>query len=197
MKTIEWNEEQRKAFQDLLREFVALIDAKAQEEKQTGRTPKIPKYGSCQNGLNKFLASWGYACKISPGSHGYLSHEPSITFCRQDILGEGFVNGEKPTHKKGFYLWLGYYWCNYYRPNNAKKIYLCIGRSIEENGEKEFQKCPAYGKIIPNGNECYRESYDDLEADLENITDYFLHLVNEFNQIPTACFELEPSSASH
>ncbi len=31
MKTIEWNEEQRKAFQDLLREFVASIDAKVQE----------------------------------------------------------------------------------------------------------------------------------------------------------------------
>ncbi len=29
METIEWNEEQRKAFQDLLREFVASIDAKA------------------------------------------------------------------------------------------------------------------------------------------------------------------------
>ncbi len=43
MKTIEWNEKQRKAFQDLLREFVALIDAKAQERRQTGRTPKIPK----------------------------------------------------------------------------------------------------------------------------------------------------------
>ncbi len=56
MKKIEWNEEQRKAFQDLLREFVASIDAKAQEGRQTGKTPKIPKYGSCQNGLNKFLA---------------------------------------------------------------------------------------------------------------------------------------------
>ncbi|GAA9169862.1 hypothetical protein HpHA188_02940 [Helicobacter pylori] len=55
MKKIEWNEEQRKAFQDLLREFVALIDTKAQEKKQTGRAPKIPKYGSCQKGLNKFL----------------------------------------------------------------------------------------------------------------------------------------------
>ncbi len=29
MKKIEWNEEQRKAFQDLLREFAVLIDAKA------------------------------------------------------------------------------------------------------------------------------------------------------------------------
>ncbi len=101
MKTIEWNEEQRKAFQDLLREFTALIDAKVQEEKQTGRTPKIPKYASCQNGLNKFLTPWGYACKISLGS-GNLSHKPSIAFCRQDILGEGFVNGEKPTPKKRF-----------------------------------------------------------------------------------------------
>ncbi|BAW43448.1 putative uncharacterized protein [Helicobacter pylori] len=101
MKKIEWNKKQRKAFQDLLREFVALIDAKAQEEKQTGKIPKIPKYGSCQKGLNKFLAPWGYACKISLGS-GNLSHEPSIAFCRQDILGEGFVNRKKPTQKKVF-----------------------------------------------------------------------------------------------
>ncbi|WP_187937771.1 hypothetical protein [Helicobacter pylori] len=192
MKTIEWNEEQRKAFQDLLREFTALIDAKAQEEKQTGRTPKIPKYGSCQNGLNKFLTPWGYACKISLG-FGYLSHEPSITFCRQDILGEGFVNSEKPTPTKGFYLWLAYYWCN-----DAEKIDLCIGRSREKDGEKECQKCPAYDKIIdPNGDACYQKLYDDLEADLESITNDFLRFANEFNQIPTAYFELEPSSASH
>ncbi len=95
--------------------------------------------------------------------------------------------------KKGFYLWLAYYW-----RNDSENFYLCIGRSIEENGEKECQKCPAYDKIIdPNGVPYYQEFYDDLEADLENITDYFLHLVNEFNQIPTACFELEPSSSSH
>ncbi|WQR96507.1 hypothetical protein KVC45_00550 [Helicobacter pylori] len=192
MKKIEWNEEQRKAFQDLLREFVALIDAKAQERRRTGKTPKIPEYASCQNGLNKFLASWGYACKISLGS-GNLSNEPSIAFCRQDILGEGFVNGEKPTPKKGFYLWFAYYW-----KNDAEKFCLCIGRSIEENGEKECQKCPAYDKIIdPNGDAYYQESYDDLEVDLENITNDFLRFANEFNQIPTAFFELEPSSASH
>ncbi|WQZ21505.1 hypothetical protein KVL94_00540 [Helicobacter pylori] len=195
MKTIEWNEEQRKAFQDLLREFVASIDAKVQEGKQTGKTPTNPKYASYQRGLNRFLAPWGYACKISLGS-GNLSHEPSIAFCRQDILGEGFVNGEKPTPKKGFYLWLGYYWCNYYRPNNAKKIYLCIGRSIEKDGEKECQKCLAYDKIVIE-NACYQKLYDDLESHFENITDYFLHLINEFNQIPTAHFELEPSSTSH
>ncbi|GAA8747575.1 hypothetical protein HpDR99_04370 [Helicobacter pylori] len=189
MKTIEWDEGQRKAFQDLLREFVALIDAKAQERRQTGKTPTRPKYASCQNGLNKFLAPWGYACKISLGSWD-LSHKPSIAFCRQDILREGFVNGEKPTPKKGFYLWLAYYW-----RNDLEKIDLCIGRSIEKNGEKECQKCLAYDKIVIE-NACYRKLYDDLESDFENITDYFLHLVNEFNQIPTAYFELEPS-ASH
>ncbi|WQZ79992.1 hypothetical protein KVK36_04935 [Helicobacter pylori] len=192
MKTIEWNEEQRKAFQDLLREFVASIDAKAQERRQTGKTQKIPEYASCQNGLNKFLTPWGYACKISLGSWD-LSHKPSITFCRQDILGEEFVNREKPTPKKGFYIWLAYYW-----RNDSEKIDLCIGRSIEKDGEKECQKCPAYDKIIdPNGDAYYQEFYDDLEADLENITNDFLHFADEFNQIPTACFELEPSSASH
>ncbi|GAA8276355.1 hypothetical protein [Helicobacter pylori] len=189
MKKIEWNEEQRKAFQDLLREFVAPIDAKAQEGKQMGKKPKIPKYGSCQKGLNKFLTPWGYACKISLGS-GNLSHEPSIAFCRQDILGEEFVNGEKPTPQKGFFLWFAYYWCN-----DAEKFYLCIGRSIEENGEKECQKCLAYDKIIDsNGNTYYQEFYDDLESHLENITNDFLRFANEFNQIPTAYFELEPSN---
>ncbi|RVY27029.1 hypothetical protein ECC10_07030 [Helicobacter pylori] len=176
----------------MLREFAALIDAKMQEEKQTGKNPKIPKYASCQNGLNKFLTPWDYACKISLGS-GNLSHKPSIAFCRQDILGEGFVNGEIPTPKKGFYIWLAYYWLN-----DFEKFYLCIGRSIEENGEKECQKCLAYDKIIdPNGDTYYQEFYDDLEAHLENITNDFLRFANEFNQIPTACFELEPSSASH
>ncbi|MGL2738012.1 hypothetical protein ACQJ75_07295 [Helicobacter pylori] len=174
----------------MLREFVVLIDAKAQEEKQMGKKPKIPKYASCQNGLNKFLAPWGYACKISLGI-GLLSHEPSIAFCRQDILGEGFVNGEKPTPTKGFYLWLAYYW-----RNDAEKFYLCIGRSLK-NEKEECQKCLAYDKIVkPNGDE-YKESYDDLEAYLENITNDFLRFANEFNQMPTAYFELEPSSASH
>ncbi|GAA7289928.1 hypothetical protein HpM024_01720 [Helicobacter pylori] len=192
MKTIEWNEEQRKAFQDLLREFVASIDAKMQEEKQTGKNPKIPKYGSCQNGLNRFLAPWGYACKISLGS-GNLSKNPSIAFCRQDILGEGFINGEKPTPTKGFYLWFAYYW-----RNDIEKIDICIGCSRDPNGEKECQKCLAHDKIIdPNGDTYYQESYDDLESHLENITNDFLRFANEFNQIPTACFELEPSSASH
>ncbi|GAA9018425.1 hypothetical protein BTM294_19610 [Helicobacter pylori] len=43
---------------------------------------------------------------------GTYPNKPSIAFCRQDILGERFVNGEKPTPKKGFYLWLAYDWCN-------------------------------------------------------------------------------------
>ncbi|GAA7330217.1 hypothetical protein [Helicobacter pylori] len=192
METIEWNEEQRKAFQDLLREFVASIDAKVQEEKQTGKTPTTPEYTSCQRELNKFLEELGYACKISLGS-GNLSKKPSIAFCRQDILGEGFVNGEKPTPKKGFYLWFAYYW-----RNDAEKFYLCIGRSIEEDGEKECQKCLAYDKIIdPNGDSYYQEIYDDLESHLEKITNDFLCFANDFNQIPTACFGLEPSRASH
>ncbi|MGL2524627.1 hypothetical protein ACOWNZ_05215 [Helicobacter pylori] len=176
----------------MLREFVALIDAKVREGKQMSKKPKIPKYASCQNGLNEFLVPWGYACKISLGT-GLLSHGPSIAFCRQDILGEGFINGEKPTPKKGFYLWFAYCW----RKKDAKRFYLRIGRSTEQDEEKELQKCQAYHKIVkPNGGTHYRESYDDLEADLESITNDFLRLVNEFNQMPTVYFELEPS-ASH
>ncbi|GAA8398949.1 hypothetical protein HpDR44_11400 [Helicobacter pylori] len=77
-----------------------------------------------------------------------------------------------------------------------KKISLCIGRSTEQDEKKELQKCQAYHKIVIE-NACYQKLYDDLEADLENITNDFLRFANEFNQIPTACFELESSSASH
>nr|WP_231625815.1 hypothetical protein [Helicobacter pylori] len=176
----------------MLREFVALIDAKIQEGRQIGKTPTAPERTSYQRELNKFLAPWGYACKISLGSWD-LSYEPSIAFCRQDILGEGFVNGEIPTPTKGFYLWFAYDW-----RNDAEKIFLCIGRSIEQDGKKELQKCQAYHKIVkPNGDAHYRKSYDNLEAYLEKITNDFLHFANEFNQMPTACFELEPSSTSH
>ncbi len=87
MKTIEWNEEQRKAFQDLLREFVASIDAKVQEEKQTGKTPTTPEYTSCQRELNKFLTPWGYACKISLGSWD-LFHKPY-----HRLLPSGYFRG--------------------------------------------------------------------------------------------------------
>ncbi len=46
MKTIEWNEGQRKAFQDLLREFAALIDAKM---KRKSKQAKPQRY---QSGLH-------------------------------------------------------------------------------------------------------------------------------------------------
>ncbi|GAA8540529.1 hypothetical protein HpDR6_01800 [Helicobacter pylori] len=80
------------------------------------------------------------------------------------------------------------------RARECKKFYLRIGRSTEE--DKECQKCLAYDKIVIE-NACYRKLYDDLESHLENITNDFLRFVNEFNQIPTAYFELGPSSASH
>ncbi|WP_411696957.1 McrB family protein [Helicobacter baculiformis] len=181
MEKIEWSEEQKQRFQNLLREFVGLVDDKVQEWKQTGRAPTIPKYALCQSGLNNFLAQWGYVCRVSVGS-GYLSDEPAIAFFRQDILGEGFVNLKTPTLQQGFYIWLARYW------RNLEKIYLCIGRSVRGDGEEECQKCPAYDILIkPNGAR-YQESYDDLEAKIEEITNDFLYFANEFKKIPTAYF---------
>ncbi|EJB49352.1 hypothetical protein HPHPA20_0199 [Helicobacter pylori Hp A-20] len=63
-------------------------------------------------------------------------------------------------------------------------------------GKKSFKNAKRIIRSLNLNGDEYKESYDDLEAYLENTTDYFLHLVNEFNQIPTAYFELEPS-ASH
>ncbi|GAA9636034.1 hypothetical protein HpHA98_14980 [Helicobacter pylori] len=79
-----------------------------------------------------------------------------------------------------------------------KRLIFVLGCSREPNGLKECQKCLAYDKIIdPNKDTYYQEIYEDLEAHLEKITNDFLRFANKFNQIPTAYFELEPSSASH
>ncbi len=65
-------------------------------------------------------------------------------------------------------------------------------------GKKSVKNAQRMIRIIdPNGDTYYQEIYDDLESHLENITNDFLRFANEFNQIPTACFELEPSSTSH
>lgn len=80
--------------------------------------------------------------------------------------------------KKGFYLWLGYYWCN-----DAEKFYLCIGRSTEQDGEKECQKCPAYDKIVIE-NACYQKLYDDLESQPETLPTIFYALLTNLIKSP-------------
>ncbi|EJB46764.1 hypothetical protein HPHPA17_0203 [Helicobacter pylori Hp A-17] len=78
-----------------------------------------------------------------------------------------------------------------------KSFIFVLGRSLK-NEKEECQKCLAYDKIVdPNGDAYYQESYNDLESHIESITNDFLRFANKFNQIPTACFELEPSSANH
>ncbi len=107
----------------------------------------------------------------------------------------------KNQPQKKVFTFFAYYWCEHYREReNVKKFHLCIGQSDEEDEKKECKR--VYDKIVkPNGDphrdHYYQKLYDDLEADLKNITNDFLRFANEFNQIPTACFELEPSSASH
>ncbi|WP_240329485.1 McrB family protein [Helicobacter suis] len=179
---IEWDLNQRQEFQGLLREFVGLVDEKVDIGKQTGETPKCAESKNIRDRFNTFLQEWGYECAPNLGQ-GILPKKPGIGFLRQDVLGEGFVNF-KATPQEGFYIWFGYAW-------KEPSFYLYIGRSTKNLAK--CKKCALYPKVFGADGEVlpeYAHSYTaDLEAELENITNDFLKLMDQFNEFPPEDFK--------
>ncbi|WP_240329908.1 hypothetical protein [Helicobacter suis] len=183
--SIEWDLNQRRTFQGLLREFVELVDEKVDIGKQTGKPPKCAESKNIRDRFNIFLQKWGYECAPNLGQ-GNLPERPGIAFLRQNVLGEGFVNS-KATTQEGFYIWFGYAW---------KKPSFCLymDRSTEKLEKlEECKKCTLYPKVFGTNDKVlpkYSHSYTaDLEAKLENITNDFLKLVDQFNKFPPEDFK--------
>ncbi|BCZ19521.1 hypothetical protein NHP190012_11630 [Helicobacter sp. NHP19-012] len=187
MEKIMWHQEQKQTFQGLLQEFVTLIDEAVEEWETKGKTPAptAPK-GACsalQRRINTFLERWGYVCVISPG-FGNLANEPAIAFFRQNILGKSFVNSEKATPRKGFYIWF-----TYFRKKQPKIFDLYIGRSTETL--EECRKCAAFLKLFDSeGYLLYGYVNRNLNTLTKEIADYFLNLVAVFNTIPQDDFRV-------
>ncbi|WP_104741282.1 McrB family protein [Helicobacter suis] len=179
---IEWDLNQRRTFQGLLREFVELVDEKVDIGKQTGKPPECARYKDIRDRFNIFLQEWGYECAPNLGQR-YLPKEPGIAFLRQNVLGEGFVNS-KATTQEGFYIWFAYAW-------EEPSFYLHIGRST--NNLAECKKCTLYpkvfgadDKVLPKYSHLYTA---DLESELDGITDDFLRLMVQFNEFPPEDFK--------
>ncbi|WP_233703733.1 AAA family ATPase [Helicobacter felis] len=185
MLEITWNTEQRKAFQGLLREFVQAIDKKVASGDLTTGGMQPSKLAEK---FDHVLSDLHYKSGVSFGS-GRLAQSPAVIFCPTRILGEGFVNGTKPQQSRGFYIWFAYHWKDSEENLEYEKgFHLAMGRSVNESGLAACQKCPAYQKIFEELNPKY-EVYDNLEDDLEEITDHFLELVAIFNAIPPEDFK--------
>ncbi|WP_233703114.1 AAA family ATPase [Helicobacter felis] len=185
MLEITWNTEQRKAFQGLLREFVQAIDKKVASGDLTTGGMQPSKLAEK---FDHVLSDLHYKSGVSFGS-GRLAQSPAVIFCPTRILGEGFVNGTKPQQSRGFYIWFAYHWKDSEENLEYEKgFHLAMGRSVNESGLAACQKCPAYQKIFEELNPKY-EVYDNLEDDLEKITDHFLELVAIFNAIPPEDFK--------
>ncbi|BCD51178.1 McrB family protein [Helicobacter suis] len=179
---IEWDLNQRRTFQGLLREFVELVDEKVDIGKQTGKPPECARYKDIRDRFNIFLQEWGYECAPNLGQ-GILPDKPGIGFLRQDVLGEGFVNS-KATTQEGFYIWFGYAW-------KEPSFYLHIGRST--NNLAECKKCTLYPKVFGADDKVLRKYSHlytaDLESELDGITDDFLRLMDQFNEFPPEDFK--------
>ncbi|WP_281757502.1 McrB family protein [Helicobacter suis] len=179
---IEWDLNQRRTFQGLLREFVELVDEKVDIGKQTGEPPECARYKDIRDRFNIFLQEWGYECAPNLGQR-YLPKEPGIAFLRQNVLGEGFVNS-KATTQEGFYIWFAYAW-------EEPSFYLHIGRST--NNLAECKKCTLYPKVFGADDKVLRKYSHlytaDLESELDGITDDFLRLMDQFNEFPPEDFK--------
>ncbi|WP_281746749.1 McrB family protein [Helicobacter suis] len=179
---IEWDLNQRRTFQGLLREFVELVDEKVDIGKQTGKPPECARYKDIRDRFNIFLQEWGYECAPNLGQR-YLPKEPGIAFLRQNVLGEGFVNS-KATTQEGFYIWFAYAW-------EEPSFYLHIGRST--NNLAECKKCTLYPKVFGADDKVLRKYSHlytaDLESELDGITDDFLRLMVQFNEFPPEDFK--------
>ncbi|BEG58315.1 hypothetical protein NHP21005_20030 (plasmid) [Helicobacter sp. NHP21005] len=187
MEEIMWNQEQKQTFQGLLQEFVTLIDEAVEEWEAKGKTPAptAPK-GACsalQKRINTFLERWGYVCTISPG-FGNLANVPAIAFFRQNILGKRFVNSEKATPQKGFYIWFAYS-----RKAQPKIFDIYIGRA--DDGLGACKQCAAFKKLF-NSDGYLLYGYEDcnLNTSMGEIADYFLNLVTVFSAIPQDDFRV-------
>ncbi|WP_233704447.1 hypothetical protein [Helicobacter cynogastricus] len=170
-----------------MQEFVNLVDEAVREWKVKGETPApIAPKGACnalQKRINAFLERWGYVCTISPG-FGNLANVPAIAFFRQDILGKGFINSEKATPRKGFYIWF-----EYSRRAQPKIFDLYIGRA--NDGLEACKQCIAYKKLFSSeGYLLYGYENCSLDIAMGEIADYFIDLMAVFSAIPQDDFRV-------
>ncbi|BCZ17456.1 hypothetical protein NHP190003_07380 [Helicobacter sp. NHP19-003] len=203
VEKVEWSAEQRQTFLKLLQEFVELVDESVQEwEAQGGRRNSKPplkdKRKELSNKLNEFAKEWGYQSYIHMGGRNFGKEGyAGIAFFREDILKEGLINTATANHHRGFDIWIGYNWHGKVEGVPTKGFVCCIGLDwwIKENFEN-CKKCPAYKRLFFNEERYkikahrYIDTYNSLEIFMQNITDYFLYCVNEFNAIPQKDFIL-------
>lgn len=180
--------EERKEFQKLMKEFIDEVERMIPQGTTKGSKPSQQ-----EKKINEFLRSKNYVSRVNYGS-GNLAHYSAISFYRQDILGEEFINGEKASLKKGIYIWFGYY------KNENKILYLKIGVTNKYKNNKSLVNCGAFKKIKNDTNKFEHESneyclrfdnftsknFDNIK---EEITDKFLKLVDYFNKFAKDAFK--------
>ncbi|BCZ19178.1 hypothetical protein NHP190012_08200 [Helicobacter sp. NHP19-012] len=171
------------------------------------RTTKGMVTTDLEENFNYLLNDIDYECNVRFGQ-GWLSgagkknlnpkkgFRPAIVFCRKDILKEHLVNRTKLARSRGFYIWFAYYWLDTLVrgvPNSKDGFHLSMGRATNKTESERCEKCLAYEKFFgKNSRKDLRNKYEiypDLETDLEKITNYFLKLVDFFNEIPQECFK--------
>lgn len=170
---MEWTSKQRESFKEAIREFKKQVDAIANGDATMETKPLKTKFDSILGDMEK-----PYECYVRLGS-GNLADTPSLNFIRKDILGVGFINGEKFSQQKGVYIYFGYSY-------KEKIIYLGFGFP---QADIEQSRCPAVNTMEAQGIlDKHSYEFGNIETDLDTIVDNFLAMVKVFDSFDSEEF---------
>lgn len=170
---MQWSNTQRESFKEALREFKEQVDAIASGDATMETKPLKTRFDSILGDMDK-----PYECHVRLGS-GNLADTPSLNFIRKDILGAGFVNGEKFSQQKGVYIYFGY-------GHKEKIIYLGFGFP---EADIEKSRCPAVNAMESRGDiDKYSYEFENMESSLDVIVENFLAMVAMFDSFDSEEF---------
>lgn len=158
---MQWSDEQRGEFGNIIKNFKEWIDAQLKNKLKTTKGMEPSKL---ERECNEFFEKVGcnYQCKISIGQ-GNLSSEPGLAFFRKDTL-----NGKTPTLTQGLYICISYKY-----NDNIFLLRFEVGRYGRENLDENLK----------------RYEYKNIESDFDKIVEDFLEVAKVFDSLKLAEFE--------
>lgn len=175
---ITFTQAERESFQNALKDFVQQVKDCAKN-----KTIKGSKRAKLKEIFDEALKNIQYCSNPNFGSGNLNRESCCVSFYRNDLLREEFVNGNRPSLQKGIYIWFGYYY-----GKNPSKFILKFGFP-EEKIEKS--RCVGVNKIEEDGAlKKYDFTYENLDSHLEQITDNFLEMANYFSSFDPQDFAI-------
>lgn len=185
MQPIEFSNEERKYFQDAIKELKRQTDECLKRGKLT-KGGQISAEGVTHELIIqnlRFLDTHGYKSESRiHTSWGSLYKETYIFWVRKDLLGSTKINGEEPTPRQGICIFLAYARSQ----KDSQKPHFVLKFGFSNNGDIERSRCKAVNAMENDGvfekhDYKYPNAEEISQKLLDQVTDDFIAMLNCFN----------------